>query len=82
MRTCHSNTAIIKCEIILRQTEARIDAIEQRLLMDKLTSRKFIQLYRERGALLIQRRTALKKLENARKAKKTLREAEYIVKSE
>ena len=82
MKNLINKVAIIKCETILRQTEARIDAIEQRLLMDKLTSRKFILLYRERGTLLIQRRTALKKLENARKAKKTLREAEYIVKSE
>lgn len=68
----NNNVAVTESEAILRQTEASIDTLEERLLNEKLTNRQFLQLYNERGALMIKRRTALYKLKNARQGEAKL----------
>lgn len=75
----NNRAAIIGCEIILRHTEARIEAIEERLLSEKMTNSKFMQLCDERGALMMKRRTAIKKLQYARKGKNPWGEAEAMM---
>ena len=72
----NNRAAIIECKATLRQTEARIDALDERLMTEKMTNRKFMQLCDERGALMMKRRTAIKKLEYARKGKSLWGEAE------
>lgn len=66
-------------EAVLTSTEAKIEAIDQRLVKEKLTSSKFLQLYNERGALMVKRRFTLKKLSNVRSGKNPWGEIEKVI---
>lgn len=75
----NSKQVVKEFEASLKQTEDKIEALDERLLKERLTNKKFMQLYDERGTLMVKRRILLKKLENARKGKNPWGEAEKVI---
>ncbi len=62
----NNKPVIRELEKVLLKTDNDIDAIDNRLLNEKLSNAKFQQLFIERHALMVKRRQSLRKLELAK----------------